>query len=117
MRYSSCLKTVPFDSIPVVKTTFFYDIPWDGLCVYEGKLYRFESEDTTDYQYMTDCCPYCNGSSEDVNLCECTAYVNVECNLFNPSLLNSVLFKLALLVPSMSFFLGFNLNGLKNEAR
>jgi hypothetical protein len=62
---------IPYDECHFHYVTGFYDYPLYGTCIYNGKIALFEAADETDYQKMTDTCPYCSGKSEDLMECHC----------------------------------------------
>ena len=63
--------TIPYEQCQFYYVTNHYDYHLCGTCIYNGKVALFQAVDKTDYQKMTDTCPYCNGQSDDMMACHC----------------------------------------------
>ena len=69
---------VPYSQVDRYWRIRHYDLTWEGLCIYNGQLAYFTTEDRTDYDTMTDSCPCCKeGGSNDWKECHCKCYTDV----------------------------------------
>jgi len=85
---------VRYEDIKFVKGQFRYDgIYWQGLCLYQGKLYHYVVKDETDYDTMNDTCPCCKeGGHDNWSECHCESYVDLICTLVPASLLERLVY-------------------------
>lgn len=75
---------LPYHEVEFYWVTGRHDIAWKGYAIYNNKIYKFYSEDHTDYDAMNDSCPYCSAewpNDLDVRTCHCENYVHVYCYL------------------------------------
>jgi hypothetical protein len=81
---------VPYHEMNFYFCNSHYDIHLSGICIYKGKLAKYVTHDLTDYQEMTDTCPSCGVENLSDELCHCTSYVDVECEITELTLLERI---------------------------
>lgn len=62
---------IPYEQCQFHFVTNHYDYHLTGTCIYNGRIANFQAVDETDYQTMTDTCPYCSGKTEELEKCHC----------------------------------------------
>ena len=75
---------IPYDDVNFVWVTSHYDIHWEGMCRYNGKLCKFRTHDNTDYTKQEEACPYCSQEDppeSDWKLCNCGPYNDLTCEI------------------------------------
>lgn len=80
----------PYEYTDFVWIISHYDIHLDGLCRFNGEICYFRSIDNTDYQEMSDNCPYCSDKTDDMSKCVCEAHVDLVCNIFQLTWLEKI---------------------------
>lgn len=70
---------VPYQKVKYYWATSHYDLDWQGYVRYNGFMWKAKTVDETDYDKMTETCPYCRVDGLDINIkeCHCENYTNV----------------------------------------
>lgn len=84
---------VSYDDMKFHYITSHYDVHWRGTCIYNGKIAEFQTVDETDYDTMTDTCPYCKGDNYKtvhISKCHCKVYPELFCMITEIPLLQRI---------------------------
>jgi hypothetical protein len=85
---------IPYEDMKFHYTINHYDYHLEGTCWYNGKIALYKSIDETDYQTMTDTCPYCSGREEDIMKCHCENAPDVYCYIIELPLWERIFYRI-----------------------